>query len=750
MTNDFIHINDAHQNNLQNVSLKIPKHLITVFTGLSGSGKSSLVFDTLAANSRRELNETFPSFTQQYLPKYGAPHVGKIDNLPVAIVIQQKKVGKNPRSTLSTYTGIYSLLRLLFSRVGNPWVGYSDAFSFNLPQGMCDKCQGLGYVDEINPDKILDYNKSLNEGAITFVSFGPDTWRWKRYAYTGLFDNDKPLRDYSEDELNMLLYAPQQKLKGAPKQWKNSILYEGLIPRIKRSILESREGQHHKKAIADTVTRKVCPKCHGKKLNNDILKCKINNCSIADVLQMNLTQVLDFLGRVRTSLATEVIRELKDKLQALIDLGLNYLTLDRSTDSLSGGEVQRIKIAKFMNSSLVDMLYILDEPSVGLHPQDIELIKKALLKLRDSGNTVVIVEHNPELIPVADYVFEIGPGAGKNGGQVTFSGTYNDLLHSDTITGNMLSKKLTFNDTHKIDKYLSLKNVKTHNLHSVNVDIPMHAETVISGVAGSGKSSLVSAIKEHLEEKYIDLSQDAVGVNIRATSATYLNILDSIRKLFSNANGKVSRSLFSYNGKGKCPMCKGKGVNITNMAFMDPVIQVCEKCNGKRYNDEALSYSYNGKNISEVLDMSITDAYNFFDGIDEIHNKLSNMIKVGLGYLSLGQSLDTLSGGEVQRLKLANQLDKEGTVYILDEPTAGLHMQDVKTIEKLFTNLVHAGNTLIIVEHNLEIISKADWMIDVGPEAGSNGGHILYQGVPKNSRFDEQSITGRYLKQYSD
>ncbi|MCK8606658.1 ATP-binding cassette domain-containing protein [Apilactobacillus ozensis] len=749
MTNDFIHIKDAHQNNLKDISLKIPKHLITVFTGLSGSGKSSLVFDTLAANSRRELNETFPSFTQQYLPKYGAPHVGNIENLPVAIVIQQKKVGKNPRSTLSTYTGIYSLLRLLFSRIGKPWVGYSDAFSFNLPQGMCDECQGLGYVDEIKSEKILDYNKSLNEGAITFVSFGPNTWRWKRYAYTGLFDNDKPLKEYSDHELNMLLYAPQQKLKNAPKQWKNSILYEGLIPRIKRSILESREGQHHKKAIANTVTRKICPKCHGKKLKNDILKCKINNYNIADVLQMNLAKVLLFLDSIKNSLALEVIRELKAKLQSLIDLGLDYLTLDRSTDTLSGGEVQRIKIAKFMNSSLVDMLYILDEPSVGLHPKDIELIKKALFKLRDSGNTVVIVEHNPELIPVADYVFEIGPGAGKDGGEVTFSGTYDEMFKSDTITGKMLRNKLTFKDTKKHSEFLKIRDAKVHNLHSVSVDIPMNAETVISGVAGSGKSSLVNSIKKHLSSDYVDLSQDSVGVNIRATSATYLNILDSIRKLFSNANGKVSRSLFSYNGKGKCPMCKGKGVNITNMAFMDPVIQVCERCHGKRYNDEALSYLYNGKNISEVLNMSISDAHVFFEKNDEIVAKLSNMQKVGLGYLSLGQSLDTLSGGEVQRLKLANQLNNKGTIYILDEPTAGLHMQDVKRIEKLFSELVNDGNTLIVVEHNVEIISKADWMIDVGPGAGINGGHILYQGIPEQSTLDEKSITGKYLKKYN-
>ncbi|WP_420835998.1 ATP-binding cassette domain-containing protein [Holzapfeliella floricola] len=749
MKQDFIEIKDAHQNNLKNINLSIPKHQINVFTGLSGSGKSSLVFDTLAANSRRELNETFPSFTQQYLPKYGSPEVGQIDNLPVAIVIQQKTVGKNPRSTLSTYTGIYSLLRLLFSRVGKPWVGYSDSFSFNLPQGMCEQCQGLGYVDEINPDKLIDYNKSLNEGGITFVSFGPNTWRWKRYAQTGLFDNDKKIKDYSKEELDNLLYAPQQKLKDAAPEWNNSILYEGLIPRIKRSILESREGQHHKKAIAEVVTRKICPTCQGQKLNQKTLSCQIDNKNISDVLALNLDEIMTFLKTITQPLVKDLIRELNNKIQALIDLGLSYLTLNRSTDTLSGGEVQRIKIAKFMNSALVDMLYILDEPSVGLHPHDIELIKKALIKLRDRGNTVVIVEHNPLLIPIADYIFEIGPKAGKEGGEVTFAGTYDEILNSNTLTGKMLKQKLTFPNHRPITKTIDLSDVKIHNLKDVDVKIPLNAQTVISGVAGSGKSSLVEAIKEKLTGPYIDLTQDAVGVNIRSTSATYLDILDTIRKLFAKEN-KVSRALFSYNGKGRCPLCKGRGVQITNMAFMDPVIQVCEKCQGKRYNDEALSYTYHDKTISDVLELSIADALTFFDDIKEISSKLTNMKRVGLDYLSLGQSLDTLSGGEVQRLKLADQLNNKGAIYLLDEPTAGLHMQDVKVIEELFNNLVSQGNTLIIVEHNLEIMSQADWLIDVGPKAGIYGGRILYTGRPKDSVTAKNSITGKYLSIYNN
>lgn len=746
---NYIVIHDAYQNNLKHVNLKIHKHAITVFTGLSGAGKSSLVFDTLAASSRRELNETFPSFTQQYLPKYGQPHVGRIDNLPVAIVIQQKKVGKNPRSTLSTYTGIYSLMRLLFSRAGKPWVGYSDTFSFNLPEGMCKHCQGLGYVHHIDPNKIIDWNKSLNQGAITFVSFRPHTWRWNRYGHCGLFDDDMPIKDYTKKQKDMLLYAPQQKLKNPPKIWRKHILYEGLIPKILRSIVNSREGRHHKQAIARAVKKEVCPVCHGTKLRQPVLHCKINGKNIAQVMSMDLVHALKFLHSIKAPLVQEIIRELLTKIGSLIDLGLGYLTLDRNTDTLSGGETQRIKIAKFMDSSLVDMVYILDEPSVGLHSQDIKLIKRALIKLKDKGNTVVIVEHNPELIPIADYVVEVGPKAGRQGGHITFNGTYQQLLHSHTLTGDYMRKELTFSHPRPVKKTLDLHDVTIHNLKHVNVKIPLGVETVISGVAGSGKSSLIDAIKKKLTKQYIDLSQDPVGANIRATPATYLNILNPIRKIFGDAND-VSRTLFSYNGKGRCPMCKGKGVTITNMAFMDPVIQVCEECHGKRYSKQALQYHYHGKDISQVLNMTIEEAADFFKDKSKIAHKLINMKRVGLGYLTLGQSLSTLSGGELQRLKLALELNRTGTIYLLDEPTAGLHMKNVARIVKLFDSLVNAGNTLIIVEHNLQVISKADWMIDVGPHAGRYGGQILYSGIPEAALNDPKSTTGRAMKYYNE
>ncbi|EHL96460.1 putative excinuclease ABC, A subunit [Lentilactobacillus parafarraginis F0439] len=743
-----IEIHDATQNNLKHVSLKIPKYAITVFAGLSGSGKSSLVFDTIAATSRRELNETFPSFTQQYLPKYGQPHVKQIDHLPVAIVVEQKRIGKNARSTLATYTGIYSLIRLLFSRAGKPFVGYSDTFSFNLPQGMYPTCQGLGYVDDIDAKALIDPNKSLNQGAITFVSFGPDTWRWRRYAYSGLFDNDKPIKDYSKKQLDLLLYAPQQRLHNAPEKWPRTALYEGVIPRIRRSIIGKKEAQHHQEALAKIVTRRPCPDCGGTRLRPEVLTCKINGRNIADVLSMDLISALKFLHSIQVPLVSDVIREVAIKIQSLIDIGLGYLTLDRSTETLSGGETQRIKIAKFLTSALVDMVYILDEPSVGLHPHDIQLIKNALINLKNKGNTIIVVEHNPELIPIADYVVEIGPKAGRGGGQVTFTGTYQDLLNSDTLTGHYLKQPLTYRQPRSADSAISLNHVTTHNLKDVSVKVPLGIETVISGVAGSGKSSLVDALRSKLTVPYIDLAQGAIGTNIRSTPVTYLNILDDIRKLFAKANG-VGTSLFSYNGKGACPRCKGKGVTITNMAFMDPVVQECEMCHGKRYNDEALSYKYHGKDINEVLTMPIEAAIPFFTDVAEIHHKLMNMQKVGLDYLTLGQPLTTLSGGELQRLKLAVQLNKTGTVYLLDEPTAGLHMKDVAKLLTLFDELVNAGNTLIIVEHNLEVISQADWLIDVGPDAGIYGGQILFSGIPQAAQNEPASRTGAALKAYN-
>ncbi|MFC6201313.1 ATP-binding cassette domain-containing protein [Lactiplantibacillus nangangensis] len=746
----FIEIKDATQNNLQHVNLRVPKYETTVFVGLSGSGKSSLVFDTIAAASRRELNETFPSFTQQYLPKYGQPHVRDIAHLPVAIVIEQQRLGKNARSTLATYTGIYSLLRLLFSRIGQPFIGYSDTFSFNLPQGMCPTCQGLGYVDDIDESKLIDPEKSLNEGAITFVSFGPDTWRWRRYATSGLFDDDKPIKDYTPAEYELLMHAPQQKLAHPGDGFPQTALYEGVVPRIRRSVIGKKEAEHHREAIAAIVTHKACPDCHGTRLKPAVLTNHINGKNIAEVTAMDLQHVLVFLKQITAPLATDVVRELRTKIQSLVDIGLGYLTLDRGTSSLSGGEAQRIKIAKYLTSALVDMVYILDEPSVGLHPHDIQLVKRALTRLKTKGNTILVVEHNPAMIDFADYVVEMGPLAGHGGGQVTFTGTYPELLASDALTGQWLRQPHHWGSERQPTGRIALRRVTENNLKAVDVDVPLGIMTVISGVAGSGKSSLVTALKSQLSEDYIDLAQAPVGINIRSTPATYLGILDEIRKLFSTANDRVGTSLFSYNGKGACPRCKGKGVTITNMAFMDPVVQTCELCQGKRYSETALQYLYQGKNIAEVLQLSVKSAVTFFAQTPKLARQLQNLDRVGLGYLTLAQPLTTLSGGELQRLKLAVELGKKGTIYLLDEPTAGLHLKDTARLLKLFNELVAAGNSLIIIEHNLAVIGQADWLIDVGPDAGRYGGQIQYSGTPREAVNVAKSRTGIALKAWID
>lgn len=745
--NNYIEIINAKENNLKGINLKIKKHEVTVFVGPSGSGKSSLVFDTIAATSRRELNETFPSFTQQYLPKFGEADVQEIKNLPVAIVIDQKRLHGNARSTLETYVGIYSLVRLLFSRIGKPFVGYSDSFSFNLPQGMCPKCQGLGYIDDINENKLINMDKSINQGAINFVSFGPGSWRWKRYAYSGLFDNDKLLKDFSKKEYDLLVFAPKQKLKNPPKEWPKSASYEGLIPRIRRSIINSKEGTHHKKAIEELITRKTCPLCNGARLKQESLRSRINGLNIGDINKMDLKQFDDFLTQINDPLAVNIVRELKKKIGSLIDIGLDYLSLDRNTSTLSGGEAQRIKIAKFLTSSLSDIVYVLDEPTVGLHPFDIQLVKRAISKLKEGGNTILIVEHNPEIIKGADQIVEIGPKSGSSGGQLLFSGTYKELLQAKTITSQWLRKSHDFKKPRTTSTFINIKNANENNLKNIALKLPLKTMTVISGVAGSGKSSLVADIKKELNQGFVDLSQAPVGVNIRSTPATYLDILDPIRKMFGKKYKKPI-SYFSYNGKGACPRCKGKGVTITNMAFMDPIISICESCHGKRYSQEALSFKLKGKTVADILNFSVKEAKVFFKNQIEIEKKLTNLKKVGLGYLKLNQSLTTLSGGEQQRIKLAIELNKKGQIYLLDEPTAGLHMQDTDRLIRLFQQMTDQGNSLIIIEHNLELITKADWLIDMGPGAGKYGGKLMFSGFPADSIKCKESKTGQALSKY--
>ncbi|MBP5515368.1 MAG: excinuclease ABC subunit UvrA [Bacteroidales bacterium] len=745
---DFILIKGATENNLKNISLRIPKKQITVFTGVSGSGKSSLCLDTIAAESRRELNETFPSFVQQYLPKYGRPHVEQIENLPVTILIDQKKPANNARSTVATYTDIYSLLRLLFSRVGQPFVGYSDSFSFNHPSGSCPRCEGLGVVTDLDIHKLVDFDKCLNdEDVIHFPTFTTGAWRWKRYAYSGLFDLNKKIRDYSKEELDLFLYSPQVRLKNPPSNWPKSAKFEGLYPRMYRSIITTKEGKRQQKVLDLMVCSHECPDCHGTRLNERVRSCKIDGKNLADVVAMPIDKALDFVKSINHPLAVDIQRELGKRLQALCDIGLSYLTLSRGTGTLSGGEAQRIKIAKYINSSLTDMVYVLDEPSVGLHPQDINRLKKSLQHLRDHGNTVLIVEHHREIIAMADHVVDMGPGAGGKGGQITFEGSYDELLQSDTVTGRMLHHSTDFKKTvRKPNGWFNIKNATLHNLKNLSLDIPQGVMTVIAGVAGSGKSSLMEHFISNYEQKdIIFIGQKNIGVNLRSTPATYLDISDTIRRLFAKEN-HVSAQLFSFNSQGACPACKGKGIIVSDMAYMESIETTCELCHGSRYNAQALSYKYKGMNIAEVMSLTVDEALDFFTG-QPFEPQLKALSKVGLGYLHLDQSMSTLSGGELQRVKLADNLHRRGEIYVIDEPTDGLHLDDIQRLMLLFDEMTDNGNTLILIEHCTDVMKHADWLIELGPGGGENGGELLFAGIPNDIANANKSVTKEYLIQ---
>lgn len=742
---DNIVVIRASENNLKDVSLRIPKGKITVFTGVSGSGKSSLCLDTIAAESRRELNETFPTFIQQYLPKYGRPKVEHIENMPVTIVIDQKKPAPNNRSTVGTYTDIYALLRLLFSRVGEPFIGYSDTFSFNHPQGSCPKCDGLGQVTDLDIHKLVDFNKCLNdEDVIHFPTFTTGAWRWKRYAYSGLFDLNKKIKDYSKEELDLFLYSPQIRLKNPPSNWPKSAKFEGMYPRMYRSIITTKEGKRQQKVLDRMVSTFECPECLGTRVNERVRSCRINGKNIAEVVDLPISETVKFIGAIENPLAVDLRRELVKRLQALVDIGLGYLSLSRGTGTLSGGEAQRIKIAKYINSALTDMAYVLDEPSVGLHPQDITRLKKSLLHLRDHGNTILIVEHHREIIAMADHIVDMGPLAGSHGGKIMFEGSYQDLLKSDTITGKMLRHQSQIKTSlRKPTGWLPIRNATLHNLKDLSVDIPLGVLTVIAGVAGSGKSSLMEDFQKHCDRDTIFIGQKNIGINLRSTPATYLNISDTIRKLFANAN-KVSGQLFSFNSKGACPACGGKGIIVSDMAFMESIETVCEVCHGTRYNQEILHYQYNGKNIAEVMDLSVEEAINFFAG-QPFQTQLQALAKVGLGYLHLNQSMSTLSGGELQRVKLADQLHRKGEIFIIDEPTDGLHLDDVHKLLQLFNEMTEVGNTLILIEHSTDVMKAADYLIELGPGGGDDGGQLLYAGIPANIVNAERSITKKFL-----
>lgn len=753
MTTDTIRIRGARENNLKDVSLDIPKYKITVFTGVSGSGKSSLVLDTIAAKSRRELNDTFPTFVQQYLPKYGRPHVDDIEGLPIAIVIDQKKPAQNSRSTVGTYTDIYALMRLLFSRVGKPFVGYSDSFSFNHPQGSCPRCSGLGEIRELDIHKLVDFDKSLNdEDTIHYIAFGKGGWRWIRYAHSGLFDLDKKIRDYSPEELDLFLNSPQIKLKNPPSNWPKTAKYEGLIPRMYRSIINSEEGLLHAAVLNPMLTMGTCPDCGGTRLNPKVLSCRIDGKNIAEACALPITRLNRWIQNLTDPLAADLKAAIGARLTALEEIGLGYLSLDRPVGTLSGGEAQRCKIAKYINSSLSDVLYILDEPSVGLHNRDIQLMKQSVRRLRDHGNTVLLVEHHKEMIQIADHIVDMGPGPGIEGGHIVFQGTYRELLHSGTSTGLLIEEQCPFKDSPRPGTgTFHLENATLHNLKGVSVDFPLGVVGVVAGVAGSGKSSLMECFRRSYPDpdKVVYISQKNIGVSLRSTPATYMEVAGDIRKAFAKAH-KMKEEYFTFNGKGACPVCGGKGVIVSEMAFMDSIETVCEACGGLRYAPEALSYTVTSPetgetlNIAQVMDLSVRLASRFFKGT-VIEQKLRPLVEVGLQYLHLNQALSTLSGGELQRLKLASFLGVEGKIFIVDEPTDGLHTKDVRHILRLFDTLVERGNTVWLIEHNMDVIRSADYVLELGPGAGESGGEILYAGTPEGMLHCPASVTKDYL-----
>ncbi|GIP36599.1 excinuclease ABC subunit UvrA [Paenibacillus sp. J2TS4] len=744
---DFIRVIGAREKNLKGINVTIPKKQITVFAGVSGSGKSALVFDTIAAESQRQLNETYSSFVRNRLPHYGQPEVESIDKLSVAIVINQKRIGGNARSTVGTVTDIYALLRLLFSRFGKPFVGDSGVFSFNNPQGMCPECEGLGKAKTVLVDRLIDKEKSLHEGAILFPTFKPGDWRWKRYVCTGLFDNDKKLKDYTKDEMDTLLYKTGFKPPHPTKDWPPTSLYEGVVPRIKRTFLDkddSRDAARYKEAIDRVVAEALCSECDGGRLNQAVLACKLNGKSIADCCKMQISGLIRFMRTVREPGAQTIVEAITKRLTHLISIGLGYLNLNRETSSLSGGESQRIKMVRQLGNSLTDLTYIFDEPSIGLHPHDVSTINRLMQELRDKGNTVLIVEHDPDVIRIADHIVEIGPKAGTMGGSIVYEGDLHRLLTADTLTAKVLKCKPALkHEVRKPAGWLEIEHATMNNLKDISVRIPTGAMTVVTGVAGSGKSTLIHQEFPRRYPEAIFVDQSTIGVSNRSNMATYTGIFDVIRSLFAKQN-RVNASLFSFNSQGACPHCKGLGMIYTDFAFMDTIAAVCEVCHGHRFTDKVLAMTFRGKNISDILGMSVDEALDFFHD-KEMASVLKRLRETGIGYLSLGQPLSTLSGGELQRIKLAAELETRGNIYVLDEPTTGLHMSDVEQLIRILNRLVEQGSTLIVIEHNLEVICQADWIIDLGPGAGEEGGMVLFEGLPKDIVDCQPSLTGKYL-----
>ncbi|MGK7248496.1 ATP-binding cassette domain-containing protein [Acinetobacter oleivorans] len=750
MTKRTINIYGARQNNLKNISLKIPKHEIVVFTGVSGSGKSSLVFETIGAEAQRQINETQDSFVRNRLQHFGVADVDKIENLNVPVIINQKRLTGNIRSTVATITDIYANLRLLFSRMGEPFVGYSNVFSFNHPNGMCPQCEGIGLEQTIDINKILDLDKSLNEeGAINFPTYQPTAWRWTRYADSGYFNLDKKLKDYSEKEWDLLLYAPQHKPLNPTSKWRKTALYEGLVTRFERNFLkgETRERNRYGNKLEQIITTKECSLCKGQRLNQKSLSCKINGKNIAECTALSVSMLLEFIESIKSEKFETVLHELINKLSNLNLVGLSYLNLNRVSNTLSGGESQRIKMVKHLGNSLVDLLYIFDEPSIGLHPKDLDNIIKIIQKIRDKGNSVLLVEHDPDLIRTADHVIDMGPLSGFNGGQIIYQGTFEELKNSSGLTGQFFKRPNTYKKTPRMsNEWISIKNAHLFNLKNIDVDIPKNCLSVITGVAGSGKSTLISKVlpQQYPETKVID--QSAITASIRSNLLTYLDLLDPIRQLFAKAN-KVSVKLFSFNSEGACPQCKGSGIEKIELAFLDDVEMICDLCHGSGYAPEVLKYHYKDKNIAEILKMTVTEASHFFEDRN-LQQQFNSLVSLGLDYIAIGQRLNTFSGGERQRLKLSKELNETDNIFVLDEPSTGLHPSDTEKLISLLNSLVEKGNTIIVIEHNLDIISQADWIIDIGPLAGDKGGELVFSGTVTSLLSAEKSFTGHYLKKY--
>ena len=747
-----IKIKGARQNNLKNISIDIPRNKIVVFTGLSGSGKSSLVFETITAEAQRQLYDTFSTFARSRLPKFDQADYDAIENLSPVILLEQKRIVGNSRSNVGTLSEISSFLKLLFSRIGQPFVGMSNHFSPNSPEGMCPTCGGLGSVADLNIDQVIDWDKSLKEGAIRFPDFKVNSLAWKIIANTGFFELNTPLRDFPQERIDLLFYADGVQFKYAGGEEGIDANFNGIITKIKRGFMKKdfdSLSKSRQKIIKEFVSTKTCGACHGARLKKEALDCLIHGRNIHQLGELQLTELLGFFQEIKDPEVETVLEQLIRRTENLVKIGVGYLNLERASGTLSGGEAQRVQLAKQLGNSLTEMLYVLDEPSVGLHPRDVNLVAKLLKDLKAKGNTILMVEHDPDLIKIADHVVDMGPKAGSLGGQVVFQGNYQQLLKADTLTGKFMKQKIPAKTNfRKWNRAFTIENARANNLKGINVQVPSGIFTCVTGVAGSGKSSLIHKefLKSHPEAIVID--QSPVGKNIRSNPATYTGVFNEIRNLFAEANPKATPSLFSFNKEGACDNCNGLGYIMMDLAFMDPIKTTCEKCGGHRYNKEAESYKLRGKSIVDVLHLTIKEATDFFREPDILH-KLHVLVEVGLEYLQLGQPLSTLSGGECQRVKLASELHKNGNIYIMDEPTTGLHLSDISKIIALIERLVNAGNTVIVIEHSLDIMNNADWIIDIGPEGGSNGGLVVFEGTPLELQKNSKGHTANFLRAYN-